>query len=101
MLHQLRIPGREVPLSWGHAGRFAPPGPLAHSASGLRVSLPFAADGLFLALRMAHRLLPSKHPNREAFPDHAASVAPCLPALPSTLHSPLVHFVVSTALSAS
>lgn len=40
MLHQLRIPGREAPLSWGHAGHFAPPGPQAHSPQGSEFPFP-------------------------------------------------------------
>lgn len=73
----------------------------ARCTLGLRVSLPSAVAVLFLALCMAHRLPPSKHPSTVAFPDLTGYTAPWLPALPSTLHIPFTHFIVSMALSTS
>ena len=73
----------------------------ARSTLGLRVSLPSAVDVCFLALCVAHRLPPSKHHSPVAFPDLMGCRARWLPALPSTLHIPFTHFVVSIALSTS
>ena len=98
---ELHIPGRKLS---------PPPAPGAARAAlffpgsctlGLRVSLPSAVDVLFLALRMAHRLPPSKHPSTVASPDPTGYTAPGLPALPSTLHIPFTHFIASMALSTS